>query len=236
MAKAPKPVIFAVEGPDGAGKSTVIEDIQGDFQDQVFFTRAPGGTPLGERLRDILLDPAVEINPISQAYLFFASHAQMLEELGRRSARENKPIVTDRLELSTLIFQSSVYACLDKSRYSPIDRSFSDGLDDHSKFYKHLLWLASTLFASADIRYIFVDASDEVLDYRLEQSGKLDRFESSGEEVIRRIRADYRLLAHEMNDGIRAIKVSTDEQSKAQREQNRRRVSKFIDSHRQHSL
>jgi len=75
-----KGVFISIEGPDGSGKSTQIENIKKFFADrnmEVVFTREPGGTAIGERIREILLDKnCAEMDYMTEAMLYAASRAQ----------------------------------------------------------------------------------------------------------------------------------------------------------------
>ena len=66
-------LFISIEGPDGSGKSTQIENIKKFFEDkniEIVFTREPGGTAIGERIREIILDNSFkEMDPMTEAML-----------------------------------------------------------------------------------------------------------------------------------------------------------------------
>ena len=71
--------LIAFEGVEGAGKSTQLELLRRALEDrsrEVVVTREPGGTPAGERIRALLLDPRVELHPRAEALLFAAARVQ----------------------------------------------------------------------------------------------------------------------------------------------------------------
>ena len=97
------------EGPEGGGKSTQIHRLASTLADQgftVWTTREPGGTPLGERLRPILLGPrAGVLAPLSEALLFTTARAQLVAEvIGPRLLR-GELVLCDRFIDSTLAYQ-----------------------------------------------------------------------------------------------------------------------------------
>ena len=99
---------ISIEGGDGAGKTTQIQlltvALQGLGQ-KVLRVRDPGGTPLGDRLRSLLLDRPVAIDLRAEALLFFASRAQLVAEQIRPALLKGEVVLTDRFTLSTLVYQ-----------------------------------------------------------------------------------------------------------------------------------
>ena len=78
-------IFISIEGPDGSGKSTQIKNIKDYFegkQFEVVFTREPGGTAIGERIRDIILDKnCKEMDYMTEAMLYSAARAQHVSEV-----------------------------------------------------------------------------------------------------------------------------------------------------------
>jgi dTMP kinase len=78
--------LIAFEGVEGAGKSTQLELLRQALEGrgrEVVVTREPGGTPAGERVRAVVLDPGVELHPRAEALLFAAARAELVEEVIR---------------------------------------------------------------------------------------------------------------------------------------------------------
>ena len=102
---------LAFEGPDGSGKSTQIAKLQAWADAQglpLLVVREPGGTPIGERVRDILLDPAhTEMNVRCEMLLYMASRAQLVQERVEPSLREGRCVLSDRFVGSTLAYQGA---------------------------------------------------------------------------------------------------------------------------------
>jgi dTMP kinase len=94
---------------DGSGKSTVATKLADAFcqlGSEVVVTREPGGTPLGERVREILLGPVAEtIDPAAEALLFAAARAQHVAEIIRPALARGAVVVADRYVDSSLAYQ-----------------------------------------------------------------------------------------------------------------------------------
>ena len=103
---------ITIEGPEGAGKTTQAERLESHLRDEgvaVLRTREPGGTSLGERLRDLLLagsPPAGDtIDPLADALLFSAARRQLVEEVIRPAIEAGTTVVCTRFADSTLAYQ-----------------------------------------------------------------------------------------------------------------------------------
>jgi dTMP kinase len=99
-------VVF--EGAEGVGKSTQVDLLLRRLKEAgigaVSF-REPGGTAVGDRIREILLSPGNEIAPASEALLFMASRAELCEREIAPAIAEGKVVVLDRFFLSTYAYQ-----------------------------------------------------------------------------------------------------------------------------------
>src|SRR5438132_11114274 len=95
--------LIVFEGAEGAGKTTQIrilaERLTADGILCVAF-REPGGTPVGDAIREILLDPEREITPATESLLFMASRAELLAREVRPSIEKGVVVSLDRLFLS----------------------------------------------------------------------------------------------------------------------------------------
>ena len=93
-------LFITLEGPEGAGKSTNREYLAERLRAagiEVVLTREPGGTPLAERIRDVLLTPADEVmNPDAELLLVFAARAQHLAEVIRPALARGAVVLCDR--------------------------------------------------------------------------------------------------------------------------------------------
>ncbi|AFZ65882.1 dTMP kinase [Deinococcus peraridilitoris] len=101
-------LFISFEGPEGAGKSTQIARLAVHLAEVgIAFvqTREPGGTPLGSRLRDVVLDPEVEIAPLSEFLLYSASRAQLVRDVIGPALARGEVVLCDRYADSSLAYQ-----------------------------------------------------------------------------------------------------------------------------------
>jgi dTMP kinase len=102
-------MFFSFDGVDGVGKSTQIRLLEEALRErgrEVVTCRDPGGTPLGERLREILLDHhGLAIHRRSEMLLYMASRAQLVEEVIRPALVAGKTVISDRYLLANVVYQ-----------------------------------------------------------------------------------------------------------------------------------
>ena len=105
-----KGLFITFEGGNGAGKSTQIERLKGYLEEQgyeVLLTREPGGTNVGEKIREVLLDPAnVEMDPMTETMLYAAARAQLVAEVIRPALHKGMIVISDRFLDSSLAYQA----------------------------------------------------------------------------------------------------------------------------------
>ncbi|MBE2210169.1 MAG: dTMP kinase [Xanthomonadaceae bacterium] len=105
------PRFVSIEGGEGAGKSTVINALRSVLEAQgerVVSTREPGGTPLAEMIRDLLLDPAHEpATPETETLLMFAARAQHVRETIVPSLESGAWVLCDRFTDSSYAYQGA---------------------------------------------------------------------------------------------------------------------------------
>jgi dTMP kinase len=103
------PRFVSLEGGEGAGKTTVLEALRAELQsggDEVVCTREPGGTPLAERIRGLLLDPAHEPPAAeTELLLMFAARAQHVRETILPALERGAWVVSDRFTDSSYAYQ-----------------------------------------------------------------------------------------------------------------------------------
>ena len=102
--------LITFEGSEGSGKSTQISRIADRFEDagyEVVVTREPGGTPIGEEVRHILMHASESENmtPETELLLFAASRAQLVREVIDPAVAEGKIVLCDRFMDSTTVYQ-----------------------------------------------------------------------------------------------------------------------------------
>jgi len=103
---AKRGLFITFEGTEGSGKTTQAE-LLGEWlakRDPVV-VREPGGTELGEQIRDVLLYKGLEIDPEAEMYLFMASRRQLIAEVIAPSLASGQVVIADRFHDSTLAYQ-----------------------------------------------------------------------------------------------------------------------------------
>ena len=101
-----KGIFISFEGVDGAGKSTHIQGLADTFRQQgrlVTLTREPGGTPLAEKLRDLVLHDAMD--PLTEALLMFAARRSHIQEVIRPALDRGDVVLCDRFTDATFAYQ-----------------------------------------------------------------------------------------------------------------------------------
>ena len=94
---------IALEGGEGSGKSTQAALLATKVH--AVLTREPGGTPVGARIRDVLLDPAMQIEPRAEALLMVADRAQHVATVVAPALADGRTVVSDRSVWSSLAYQ-----------------------------------------------------------------------------------------------------------------------------------
>jgi len=102
-------LFITFEGPEGSGKTTQMELLKGYLEEKghsVLATREPGGTSIGNQIRAVLLDPCnTEMLPASEALLFSAARAQIVNQVIRPHLAQGDIVLCDRYADSTLAYQ-----------------------------------------------------------------------------------------------------------------------------------
>lgn len=164
-------MLISVEGIDGAGKSTHLPWLKERLERQgrqVWLTREPGGTALGERLRDVLLHEPMA--PLAETLLMFAARREHCErEIWPRLAA-GEWVVCDRFTDATFAYQGGGRG-VEAARIAELERIALDG-------------------TRPDLTVIF-DVPVEVGRARLARSRVLDKFERQQAEFFERVRATY---------------------------------------------
>jgi dTMP kinase len=98
------------EGIDGSGKSTQLRLLNNYLRAhgcQVLITREPGGTTLGLRLREVLLDAAEEVDPVTELLVFAADRAQHVRRKVRPALESGAVVISDRYADATIAYQGA---------------------------------------------------------------------------------------------------------------------------------
>ena len=103
-------LFITFEGPEGAGKSTQLARLVTRLERAGIaptVTREPGGTPLGTRVREVLLDPEIEMHALPEFLLYSASRAQLVQDVLRPALGRGEVVVCDRYFDSSLAYQGA---------------------------------------------------------------------------------------------------------------------------------
>lgn len=102
-------LFVSFEGVEGCGKSTLMESLAQRIEElghTVLRTREPGGTPVGERIREVVLDARHQgLNPLSELFLMLASRAQVVNELIRPALDRGEVVLCDRYGDASVAYQ-----------------------------------------------------------------------------------------------------------------------------------
>ena len=159
-----KGLFIVMEGPDGSGKTTQINLLKEYLEEagyECLITREPGGTVIGEEIRQLILNPEhKEMSPVTEMLLYAASRAQLVHEVIGPALEEGKIVISDRFVDSSIVYQgiarklgistvSAVFIDLSeaeglrrKKEQKNLDRMEQEGIDFHhmvSEGYRKVL-------------------------------------------------------------------------------------------------
>jgi dTMP kinase len=98
-------MFISLEGIDGSGKTTQARLLAKALGDDVVLVREPGGTETGERIRGLLKDPALELDPLAELLLFCAARAELVAQVIGPARDEGRDVVCDRFSDSSVAYQ-----------------------------------------------------------------------------------------------------------------------------------
>lgn len=180
---------ITLEGVDGAGKSTHVAWIAERLRARnhpVLVTREPGGTPLAERLRELVL--AEPMDPIAETMLLFAARADHVQHVIDPALRAGTWVLCDRFTDATFAYQGG-------------------GKGVAAELIAHLAQVSHD--GLLPDRTLVFDCSYEVSRERLNRTGRApDRFERENREFFERVRHAYLALARSDPERIRVVDAS----------------------------
>ena len=174
-------LFVTLEGIDRSGKTTQARLLCDALGEAALAVREPGGTPVGERVRELLKDPAATIGPGAEALLFAAARAQLVAEVIRPALDAGRVVVSDRFLDSSLAYQGGARGL---------------GVDDVLKINRF-----ATGGLEPDLTFLLAIDPDRAA----VRGGELDRFEGEGRELQARVLEEYERLAAREPDRWRRV-------------------------------
>jgi len=171
-------VFITLEGIDRSGKTTQARLLAEALGPETVALREPGGTAAGERVRELLKDPTVELEPLAELMLFCAARAQLVAEVIRPALEAGRDVVSDRFSDSSVAYQGHARG-LGAERVKRLCGEATEGLEPDLT----LLIRVDPMLAA-------------------EREGSSDRFEAEGSELQHAVAAGYEALALEHPDRI----------------------------------
>jgi dTMP kinase len=181
-------LLITFEGGDGAGKSTLIQSLYRLLQERgesILQTRAPGGTPIGEKIRALLLDSKDPLTDQCELFLFLADRAEHMKEVIYPALQEGKIVLCDRFNDSTIAYQG-----------------VARGLDP--KVVENCCLLA-TNNKTPDLTF-YLDLPPKIgLERRMKNDGEKDRIESESLDFHEKIRQAFLHIAESDPKRVRVL-------------------------------
>ena len=174
-------MFISLEGIDGSGKSTQARLLAEALGPETVSIREPGGTDAAERIRSLLADPGVELDPLAELLLFLAARADLTARVIRPALEAGRDVVSDRFADSSVAYQGAARG-LGVGEVISLSDAASEGL-----------WPDLTLLLRID---------PEIGLGRAEGG---DRFEAEGLELQRAVADAYEEIAKIASDRVVAI-------------------------------
>jgi dTMP kinase len=183
-------VFISLEGIDGSGKTTQAKRLAEALGGDTLLIREPGGTEPGEKVRELLKDPELEMDPLAELLLFCAARAQLVNEVITPALADGREVVCDRFSDSSVAYQG-VARGLGADRVASLCDLATGGV-----------W--------PDITF-FLRLHPEVAAERIAAEGRAaDRFEGEGLELQQRVAEGYEEVAARFPDRVRVVEASGD--------------------------
>jgi dTMP kinase len=175
---------ISFEGIDGAGKSTHLESFQRLIQErypdrEVVMTREPGGTPLGEQLRTLLLDAPMNLE--TEALLMFAARREHIAQVIQPALKAGKIVISDRFTDASFAYQGG-------------GRGLS--LDKLNQLERWVQGDADGLLLQPNLTILF-DLPGEIAEARRSKARAPDKFEKMDLNFFEKVRQEYLRRAKE---------------------------------------
>lgn len=187
--------LISLEGGEGAGKTTVLNALRECLLAQnfeVITTREPGGSITGEKIRDILLSPELNLFSETELLLMFAARAQLVREAIQPAIARGAAVVSDRFTDASFAYQGGGRG-LDMGRIAELER-----------------WAA---VIKPDLTFLLDVSVQQGLERARLRGGELDRIELEREDFFERVRATYLNRAKNEPERFRVIDASQSPES-----------------------
>jgi dTMP kinase len=191
--KIEKGLFITFEGPEGSGKSTQASLAADSLRSRgykVLHTSEPGGTALGKKVREIILEKdEIPMGSLAELFLFEADRAQHVREVIRPAIRDKKIVICDRFNTATFAYQGYGLG---------MDMDLINRVDD-----------AATGALKPDLT-VLLDIDIKLGMSRAHARSSADRMEKRGEDFHRKVREGYLDLASRDAERIKVIEVAED--------------------------
>ena len=177
-----------MEGLDFSGKSTLVENLKAllsELDPPPHFTREPGGTPAAERVRAMLLDPELEMDPWTEAYLYAAARADLVRREILPRLKDGRIVLCERFLDSSIAYQGAGRG-LGVAEVRELNAWAVGEVVPDLTFYLRLLPEERARRAS-------------------ESGAPLDRIEQVGDEFVRRVEEGFEEIARSEPDRVKVL-------------------------------
>ena len=190
-------LLITMEGPDGSGKTMQMDLLEKALREQgypVIRSREPGGTPIGEAIRSVILNPEyTEMDQMTEAMLYAASRAQHVAEKIKPAMKDGYIVLLDRFLDSSLVYQG-IARGMTIETIEAINQFATGGLQPDATIM------------------VYIDY-EEGLRRKKQQNGSLDRMEAQQDNFHRRVNEGYLQLAHRYPEHIQLVDGARDPQT-----------------------
>lgn len=184
-------MLIIIEGIDFCGKTTFTGELVRVLRElgrEVVHTREPGGTPVGEEIRSVVLNPDTKCSPTTELFLMFAARNEHLESVIRPALADNKIVICDRFIDSSYAYQVSA--------------NFDDDVSSaNGKLITCFHDLESSLGDIPERKVFYLDILLSAVMDRMKNSQGLDRFEKRGMEFFNKVDKAFKFRSSVREEG-----------------------------------